>query len=122
MSFGNQWGALSQPVTAVVKEIDGGQPKQIGLSAMQLDNLSLLRNSHIDAGILQKMVQRNKKKLAAPTDYPPVTVSANGRDATAPVYNAFGHMSTKQPNGVRISEQLATRLKVKVGDTITISS
>jgi hypothetical protein len=124
MSFGNQWGELSQPVTAVVEAIDEGQPQQVGLSAMQLDNLALSgkRKSHIDANVLQRMVQRNKKRLPASSDYPPVTISANGTTASVPVYNAFGHMSTERPNGVRISDQLATKLHVKVGDTITISS
>jgi len=122
MSFGNQWGSVSQPVTAVVEQIDSGQPKQIGLSAMQLDNLSLERQSHIDVSVLQSMVARNKKKLASGTDYPTVNVSANGKSTNTPVYNAFGHMANNQSNGVRISEQLATKLGVRVGDTITIST
>ncbi len=121
MAFGTQWGPLSQPVIAVVAAIDAGQPKQIGMSAMQLDNLQLERQSHIDANILSQMVARNKQRLPASADYASVTVSANGVMVQTSVYNAFGHLAT-EGNDVRISEQLATKLGVKIGDEIEISS
>lgn len=123
MSFGIGWGKVSHPVTAVVAAIDSGQPKQVGFSARQLDNLGLERTGlPINVGTLQGMATRNKQKLPDQNGYPPVQVSANGVTEHVPVYNAFGRMSAGGGNQVRISEQLAMRLKVKIGDTVTIST
>jgi hypothetical protein len=99
--FGGQWGKFKQPVvTAIIEAIGRGRSKQqeIGLSAMQMNNLGLELPGRL------------------------VAITANGVTEAASIYNTFGTEKAIRPDGVRINEQLAEKLKVKIGDSISITA
>ncbi len=122
ISFGNGWGSVEQPVAAVISAIDPEKQLLVGLSAMQLDNLQLKRMWTIDADVLKLMRENNKAGIPDFSSYPPMKVSIGDKAATISVYNAFGHMATGASNGILISSELARRLGLNVGDTVSLST
>ena len=94
-SFGETWGKLQLPVWARVAVIDSADQLEIGLNAMQVDNIGW-------SG-----------------EYDAVIVEFLGKQVRASAYNAFG-MRALEGARVRISSALAAELQCGEDDTIGI--
>ena len=94
--FGEDWGPLDLPVAARVGIIDESDEFEVGLSAMQLDNVG-------HSG-----------------EYKGLIVKHSDNTIKAKVYNAFGMQALRESSSVRISSALAMKLGCKVGDNILI--
>jgi hypothetical protein len=119
VEFGTSWGAMRLPVRARVTIIDPDLMPMIGLSAMQLTNLSLERKEAPPTKEkLYLMVENNRAGYPDTVAYPSVTASGIV-EFELKVYNAFGLLCVKD-GGVRLSKGAAERLGVKEGDWFTI--
>jgi hypothetical protein len=95
VSFGDAWGRMTLPIRARVGVIDSSDALELGLSAMQLDNIG--HTGRYDA----------------------VVVSFVNTRIRAHIYNAFG-MQAMEGAEVRISSAFAKHLDCNVGDEILI--
>jgi hypothetical protein len=120
-SFGCCWDTLKRPVLATVGALDPELMPQIGLSAMQLQNLDLSTNSP-PGGVreLAIMVETNRKRIPDHRRYGKVVLTKNGKSVEVFVYNAFGLMSLPD-GGIRVSKGAADALNLTVNDRVEIS-
>ena len=95
--FGSQWDEIPLPATAVVSLILDGDKPEIGLSAMQLDNIGY------DAAVAS------------------VTLEKDGHTVAAEVYNACRMGAHKKPDGVTITDAVAKSLHLEPLDTFDIT-
>lgn len=88
--FGNSWGRIKTPICTRVAVIDPELHPQIGLSAMQLDNLGLRhKGPPLNAETLVSLVENNVAGFPSSLDYP--SIRARGEhEVELGVYNAFG--------------------------------
>jgi ABC-type lipoprotein release transport system permease subunit len=94
--FGQIWDPLGS-VTAVVAAIDEKTSQTIGLTAMQMRNLSVETATGISI------------------------VTSTQRIQIEQYYNAFGEQASGGA-GIRISKDLAEQLHIGIGDSITLVS
>jgi hypothetical protein len=97
VTFGAAWGKMTLPVRARIGVIDKSDTLELGLSAMQLDNI----------GHTGK--------------YNAVVVAYLEKKIRARIYNAFG-MRGMEGSEIRISSALARLLTCGVGEEILIES
>jgi hypothetical protein len=97
VKFGEDWGEMTPPVRARIGVIDKSDAFEVGLSAMQLDNIGY-------SG-----------------EYNAVVVACVDEKARARVYNAFG-MQSLGGSKIRVSSALAESLGCSVGEDIFIES
>jgi hypothetical protein len=97
VSFGEGWGKMTLPVRARIGVIDKSDALELGLSAMQLDNI----------GHTGK--------------YNAVVVAYLEKKARAAVFNAFG-MRAMEGSEIRISSALARHLGCNVGEELLVES
>ena len=118
--FGTNWGGVLRPVKALVSAIDPELQAQIGLSAVQLDNLNLRRTGRaLDHRSLRVLVDDNIDGLPGPVQYPPIRIKRNNLEIDVKVYNAFGKLHLRGAS-VRISRGAADMLEASIGDEIII--
>ena len=122
--FGQGWDRIVTPAEAIVGAIDSDgyntELSRVGLSAMQMSNLDLERNSApLDAKSLPKVMKLAKKGLMDGQDFGQVVVEYNGARLPAQVYNAFG-MRSIGGCGIRVSSILAEELGLKLEDQVRL--
>jgi ABC-type lipoprotein release transport system permease subunit len=94
--FGQTWDPLGS-VTAIVASIDEKTSQTIGLTAMQMSNLSVETAMGISIVTSTERIQIDQ------------------------YYNAFGEQASGGA-GIRISKDLAEQLHIGIGDSITLVS
>lgn len=122
--FGNNWYKLTSPVQGVIAAIDydgcNNEIYRIGLSAMQITNLGIERESvPFSLEKILEIEKRMKKGLLDGQDFGNLGIRYNGKSLQAQVYNAFGKRSIDGP-GIAISSILAEGLGLRIGDKVRL--
>lgn len=124
--FGSTWDILDGPVEAVVGAIDRDGDNiyrmQIGLSAMQMENLEIKTQSpELNIMSLSFALLANEKGYNDGQVFDNVRLAFEGREFVVHTYNAFGTLALSIDK-VRVSHKLADHLGLKVGSRIMLSN
>lgn len=124
--FGSTWDILDGPVEAVVGAIDRDGDNinhvRVGLSAKQMKNLEIkTRSQPLDALSLRFIMFLNTYGFDDEQGFDNISLMFEGTTVVAHAYNAFG-LRALGGNQVRVSQQLANHLGLKVGSRIMLSN
>jgi len=122
--FGMGWGKVEQPAEGIVAAIDEDgsnfQMERIGLSAMQLDNLGVERESSpLNAHKLMEVIEKSEEGLRDGQKFGFADVQFGENIRKVEVYNAFG-MKSSGGCGVRASSALADELGLELGSKVRL--